>query len=289
MSKGYLSELTPWMLPPLTTSRKQHHIQDSGFQRQLLPKLSREFESTRQYTPEEPASYIDWKVYAKTDQLLSRQKIRHSPNSRWLLLDSSSTMKWPEDSCSKRELAGRIFLDLMSRSSETHDQWRFGVWKDHRVYQIKPLTTVECHGFFTHWQERNFSPKVFEETIFRKLDPDALSTHEVILISDGLDLHRDSRWQDLALKRFDCLLCMSHKELSFKWLDQNSYYVDGIQSTIIQKKGDSIKREDELSQAIEIWQNKIQQQCQNLGGRLLVVHDHLSLDAYFVGLKDVLA
>ena len=65
--------------------------------------------------------------------------------------------------------------------------------------------------------------------------------------------------------------------------------MDGLQGTTIQKKGETLQRETELTLAIESWQKAVQQKCQNLGGRAFVVHDELSLDAYFVGLQDVLA
>ena len=84
-----------------------------------LRQPSRNPESSRLYVPGDPINMIDWKAYARTDQLILRE-VRDEASARVAVcVDLSETMRWPVDNvpgadrvASKAEVAIRVPLTL---------------------------------------------------------------------------------------------------------------------------------------------------------------------------------
>ncbi|MBP9708631.1 MAG: DUF58 domain-containing protein [Oligoflexales bacterium] len=96
-------------------------------------KPNRQPEGGRVYVPGDPIRFIDWKAYAKSDQLILREKKEEISGKIAIYIDTSASMNWPKDEeiftknpdricTSKLELAYRIAFNLAHHHLKAGDQ-----------------------------------------------------------------------------------------------------------------------------------------------------------------------
>lgn len=73
----------------------------TGFHRSPFHGFSVEFSEHRAYYTGESTRYMDWKVFAKTDKLFTKQFEEDTNLRCWLLLDTSSSMYYPIEQLGK--------------------------------------------------------------------------------------------------------------------------------------------------------------------------------------------
>jgi uncharacterized protein (DUF58 family) len=76
-----------------------------GLHRSPFHGYSAEFSQYRHYRPGDDLKYVDWKAFARTDRLYSRQFRETTSLSALFLIDVSRSMAFPEDGQSKFALA----------------------------------------------------------------------------------------------------------------------------------------------------------------------------------------
>ncbi|MCX6119329.1 MAG: DUF58 domain-containing protein [Proteobacteria bacterium] len=109
-----LSSLEPDWNEDIIDMRFKTSMRTQGSLRMTLMKPSRNPESSRPYVSGDPIHLIDWKAYARTDQVTLRQHRDEASQHVEILIDLRGSMKWPDFDgdrpISKSDLAIRIGL-----------------------------------------------------------------------------------------------------------------------------------------------------------------------------------
>src|ERR687896_1101351 len=79
-----------------------------GLHRSPFHGYSAEFSQYRHYRPGDDLKYVDWKAFARTDRLYTRQFRETTNLSAVFVLDVSRSMAFPEEGQSKFELARAV-------------------------------------------------------------------------------------------------------------------------------------------------------------------------------------
>lgn len=90
-----LRELHPLIRPDLERSISFHSQRSGGSFKQILRRPTRLFETLRKYIPGDPVKFIDWKIFARTDQVLLRERQEESTINTAIVVDINDSMRWP--------------------------------------------------------------------------------------------------------------------------------------------------------------------------------------------------
>ena len=74
----------------------QHQMRSNGSYKRRLKRPSRALAADRPYMAGDPVGLIDWKAFAKNEQLIIRQEEDRTPGTIKIIIDSSSSMAWPD-------------------------------------------------------------------------------------------------------------------------------------------------------------------------------------------------
>ena len=83
-----------------------------GLHRSPFHGYSAEFSQYRHYRPGDDLKYVDWKAFARTDRLYSRQFREQTSMSVMIALDSSGSMDYPAEGISKFRYASILAAAL---------------------------------------------------------------------------------------------------------------------------------------------------------------------------------
>ena len=88
------------------------------------------FSDYRNYTPGDDTRLIDWKVYARTDELFIKQFEEERNLTVHVLLDESASMAYGDDETNKFEYGAKIGLGYAFLSAAENNDFRFSVFRD---------------------------------------------------------------------------------------------------------------------------------------------------------------
>ena len=103
-----------------------------------------DFDSLREYTPEDDVRHIDWNVTARLDEPYVRQYTEDRDVTAWLVLDQSASMRFGADGHSKDSVLTDLAVCLARLF--THGGNRVGViLYDNQVQRVIPARTGRTH------------------------------------------------------------------------------------------------------------------------------------------------
>lgn len=237
-----------------------------------LSRPSRLPESSRIYAPGDPIALIDWKAYARTDQLLVRE-IRDEATARVrIYLDLSDTMQWPrqhlpgEVRASKAEVAQRCALAL------AHMHLRIGdlielliapVPKAEGFGLVRLRSASEAQGLFDRVLVGDFHSAALLELV--EPEEENLRPCDIAYwLSDGLWDMDWSKRLGLA-KRFVMVQVLSSLEVDIAWAEaQVSYFDESGERREYQ--GQQLKAGDHYQKGINAWRQALAAKVNALGG-----------------------
>lgn len=172
-------------------------LRDSGLRLVRRTGAGREFESLRDYVPDDEYRRIDWKATARRGKLISRQYQAERSQSIVLMLDVGRTMMAEVDGMAKLDYAINAALALAAVSLHADDRVGLLVFSDdihawmapdrgqaqlarilHALEKVQATRTepdyaTACAYLATHWRRRSLA------VVFTDLwDPD--SSHQMI-------------------------------------------------------------------------------------------------------------
>ena len=153
-------------LQPSTTHEAGTHLRlnfrrDFGSFQQQRAQPQRLPEATRAYQQGDPLAAIDWRAYARTDQLLINQQ-RHTANAEVLIAVSCvPAMHWPPaaihvDATTKLETALRIALNLAFIHSKILDRVTLCLAAD-QLYMRKISSAAEVLDIYENFYAVKFN------------------------------------------------------------------------------------------------------------------------------------
>jgi len=113
-----------------------------GLRRSQRHGFSTEFSDYKPYTPGDDLRFLDWRIYARTDRLLTRKYEAETSFESLLLLDASKSMSWRwKDSVSKLEYGINLLAAMAYIHIENQDQVGLLVHDANQMHHLPPKST----------------------------------------------------------------------------------------------------------------------------------------------------
>jgi uncharacterized protein (DUF58 family) len=164
----------------------------TGLHQSPFHGFSVEFAEHRLYNNGESVKNIDWKLLARTDKLFVKQFEEETNLRCYLLLDTSSSMNFPEKGINKLQFSVYAIASLMNLFKKQRDAFGLCLFSD-KVDWMSPVKSTGTHLFYLYAQlEKAYNhPKTHTATdITQVLHQVAGQIHQrsmIILFSDMLE------------------------------------------------------------------------------------------------------
>lgn len=262
-----------------------------------LPHVSRSPELSRAYQVGDPVRLIDWKAYARNDQLIVREERDEAMASVVVVVDGRDTMNWPtadidkearEHHVTKFSFAVRIALHLVHRHVRLGDRVRLVLLSDsfseHAVSAMELRSPSHVLSLFEELEKNNFDVACLQSF----LSPHNLfysRTHLLFWISDCCtsEMPKEFLWRSQSTVLFHTL---SFLECDTSWLRNRTCYFDesaGPKEFL----GERLKRKNHYEEKIREWCLKIRNGMENNQGSYFLFTDRSTIRSYIATLDGV--
>jgi hypothetical protein len=276
-----------------TQAREQHYrsyhnsMRMHGSHYMALRRPSRVPESGREYTPGDPVNLIDWKAYARTDQLIVRE-VRDEASSRIVIgIDLSETMQWPLADLtrtqvpSKAEIATRVGLNLAHlhlRMGDLVELWLFDDGSQEKPkYRAKPRSPSDIVSIFERVRSQGFSVADMK-TDFNEHIYQSKKSNIAIFIGDGLGAADYCHFLAPGVRSVMFHL-LSSMEIDLNWIeDDTSYFDEGLNKREYQ--GSVLKHGQGYQTQLRKWMGKVEGKLRKQGSTWMQITDRTGIAAY---------
>lgn len=201
----------------------------------LLKRASRAPSTSRAYLPGDPVQLVDWKAYARNDQLSVREERDEAAVLIDIFLDLSQTLDWPsqddgfEAAITKRQQALRVVFHLCYHHVNSGDLVRlvccdFNDEKSPKS-QLRLRSIKQVLDSFSWLKSESFSSNSLTKLVDESFS-EGRKTGMSYFISDFLA----TSWQSFIKNEISLhkrmIQVLSSFELSLNWLDASVCYFD---------------------------------------------------------------
>src|ERR1700749_756303 len=121
----------------------------TGLHQSPFHGFSVEFAEHRLYNNGESVKNIDWKLFARTDKLFVKQFEEETNLRCYLLLDTSSSMNFPDKGMNKLQFSIYAVASLMYLFKKQRDAFALGLFSD-KVDWMSPVKSTSTHLFYLY-------------------------------------------------------------------------------------------------------------------------------------------
>lgn len=284
-----LATLIPQHSSAVRWGRKASSPRLHGSHDFVLKRPSRSPEYSRMYAPGDPVRMIDWRAYARTDQLIVRETRDESSVSVHIVIDLDKSMWWPDQSVkdllpkmevTKAQIALRCAYNLAHAYSSAGDY--VSIWlqtDDSEVPQLlfQPRSPSDIIADFQRIVEENFEMASIRKSfrLFRgKLPPG----HLHYWFGDGLNEKHIQSY--LQLGRHGIFYhVLSRYELNADWVEEGiSYFDSGALDREYQ--GSELKQSEFLLQSRERWLSDWRDRIHSQGDDYFLLSSETSISSF---------
>lgn len=261
-----------------------------GTQRLNLMRPTRLPANSRRYTYGDPVHLIDWRAYARNEQLIVREQNDEASCRVTILIESLPSMNWPNQAtpspepCSKRELGWRIGMHLAYQFFRWGDQVKVFRVDEKTASQLPLRSQVDTAITYEKMQKSDFiiEPKDFHPG--RSMDVLREELGDLVFwISDGF--RGIPSWFDRRNPSLVCWLqTLSSLELKTDWMDVDSCYFDTTRS-VKEFMGSSLMIGENLQRAVHGWQEGIAGEWLKRFAHYLLLSDETPIRTYLQALE----
>jgi uncharacterized protein (DUF58 family) len=200
----------------------------TGLHKSPFHGFSVEFAEHRLYNPGESTRYIDWKVFGKTDKLFVKRYEEETNLRCHLLIDTSSSMYYPEKDYGKITFSAMGAASLAYMLQRQRDAVSLCIFADEIEVQTPVKSTPgHVHKLFTYLDQLLQSPKPNRRTsapeVIHQLAEKINKRSLVILFSDMFDsAGADPARQDALFSALQHLRHNLHEVLIFHVTDRQT-------------------------------------------------------------------
>jgi len=247
----------------------------TGLHQSPFHGFSVEFAEHRLYNSGESVKNIDWKLLARTDKLFVKQFEEETNLRCYLLLDTSSSMNFPEKGTNKLQFSVYAIASLMYLFKKQRDAFGLALFSD-KVDWISPVKSTGTHLFYLYAElEKAYNnPKTNTTTnITQVLHQVAGQIHQrsmVIIFSDMLENSVNpeklqelfAAIQHLKYSKHEVIIfnvCDRQKEVEFNFDNRPHHFID-IESGEQVKVHPNKIRESYLS-ALQKYRHELELKC----------------------------
>lgn len=262
-----------------------------------LRRMSRMPESARDYRPGDPINLIDWKAYARSDQLIVRE-IRDEASARVAIaLDAGETMRWPPEGLelprdrgapppAKAEVALRVAMNvahLHLRMGDIVELWLVGDDKKAKLSSLlRPRSPVDLVAAFERIAAAGFTHEALSSE-FRPAEPDDRRRDLAVWVGDGLGPGDHQTFLNSG-KRQLFLHVLSSLELDVNWVEgDTSYFDEGRERREYQ--GQVLTHRSNYVNSLARWREKLRTTLQARGGEYLLLSDRTGIAEFQAGIQ----
>ena len=248
-----------------------------------LKRPSRMPASSRRYIYGDPVQMIDWRAYARTDQLIIREQRDEAWNRVLICVDYSDSMHWPEPTerlPTKLEIALRIGFHLAFAHHKKGDLVDFQLWRSGESmpgHSLLMRSSSDTSNLFQLLEDRSFA---IEQIMVDK--PRSLATVDHYdlgyFIGDGLD-HSVFEALQKETRSLHMVHVLSQRESDISWMRDEVCYFDesGRKKEFL---GSVLKHDDTYLSTIRQWKDELRRLCLEKNGSYMFVTDLTSLNEY---------
>ncbi len=293
-----LAALHPGQPRDLHYRGHKNSLRAAGSHYMTLRRPSRTPESGREYVAGDPVNLIDWKAFARTDQLIIRE-VRDEATARILIiLDLSATMWWPDAAmpragtvATKAEIALRVGLNL------AHTHLRLGDLVEIRAVfaadatrpdaLLQPRRPSDVVALFERLALNGFNATDCRAAFDSGVRGSERPFDTSFWLGDGLGSAAIA--PELALGRRSLLLhVLSSLEIDTSWVENStSYFDEGI--TRKEYQGQVLLQRGNYAQHLAAWRQKLAQSRHDLGGGYALLTDATPIAALEGALAELVA
>jgi uncharacterized protein (DUF58 family) len=214
----------------------------TGLHQSPFHGFSVEFAEHRLYNNGESVKNIDWKLMARTEKLFVKQFEEETNLRCYLLLDTSSSMNFPEKGMDKLQFSIYAIASLMYLFKKQRDAFALGLFSE-QVDWMSPVKSTSSHLFYLYAELEKLynNPKANTSTnITNVLHHIAEQIHQrslVIIFSDMLENNLDNEKMNALFAAIQHLKYNKHeviifnvndkqKELDFNFDNRPHHFID---------------------------------------------------------------
>jgi uncharacterized protein (DUF58 family) len=247
----------------------------TGLHQSPFHGFSVEFAEHRLYNNGESVKNIDWKLLARTDKMFVKQFEEETNLRSFLLLDTSSSMNYPDKGMSKLQFSVYAIASLMYLFKRQRDAFGLGVFSDKVDWLSKARSTsTHLYYLFAELEKAYEHPKTNSQTdiagVLHHIAEDIHQRSMIILFSDMLENGMDEQKSDALFAALQHLkhnkheivifnVTDKHKELDFNFDNRPHHFVDLETGEELRVHPNEI-RAGYLS-SLHTWRNKLQLKC----------------------------
>ncbi len=279
--------------PDLTATRSSR-----GSVRFPIKQPQKAAEGGRAYVHGDPLNMIDWRAYARTDQLIIREQQKEAAAKVRIYLDLRASMDWPDASLSgvlqrqdlpmkKQIIAYKVALNLAFRHLREQDLVELVIIHEDDgeflYYRVKPRSKNDIHHLYE---------EIFPQATFTGLESMAGSDLEQgsfdlgYCISDML-VEPEQNLVLLQNCRLKLLLqVLSSLELDSAWMQADKIYFELADTQEYQ--GNTLLLADAYKTKLAKWLEDIERLCQRSDINRVLLADSMDLGLYFKMMREFL-
>jgi uncharacterized protein (DUF58 family) len=222
----------------------------TGLHQSPFHGFSVEFAEHRLYNNGESIKNIDWKLLARTDKLFVKQFEEETNLRCYLLLDTSSSMNFPDKGMNKLQFSIYAIASLMYLFKKQRDAFGLGLFSD-KTDWLSAAKSTNTHLFYLYAElEKAYNqPKVKTQTnITKVLHHIASEVHQrsmIIIFSDMLENNLDDEKLQALFASIQHLKYNKHEVIIFNVNDKQKevdFHFDNRPHHFIDiESGDEIK------------------------------------------------
>ena len=178
----------------------------TGMHKSPYHGFSVEFAEHKLYNPGESTRFVDWKVYARTDKLFTKQFEEETNLRAKILIDNSSSMHFPIENHGKFVFSSFLAACLCNIFLKQRDAFGVSFFSDKIEFESPLKSTTSNYQFILQELEKRIKEKNSEShtSIIPTLHQIAETTHKRSLVVIFTDLFSSSE----SLK--DIILALQH-------------------------------------------------------------------------------
>ena len=214
----------------------------TGLHQSPFHGFSSEFTEHRLYNNGESIKNIDWKLLARTEKLFVKQFEEETNLRCYLLLDTSSSMNFPDKGMNKLQYSIYAIASLMYLFKKQRDAFALGLFSD-KIDWISGVKSTSSHLFhlYAELEKAYMSPKENTTTnITEVLHHIAQEVHQrsmIVIFSDMLENNMSTEKlnamfaaiQHLKYNKHEVVFFNvndKHKELDFAFDNRPHHFID---------------------------------------------------------------
>jgi len=264
----------------------------TGLHQSPFHGFSVEFAEHRSYNNGESVKNVDWKLMARTDKMFVKQFEEETNLRSYLLLDTSSSMNYPDKGMSKLQFSVYAIASLMYLFKRQRDAFGLGLFSD-KVDWLSRARSTSTHLYylFAELEKMYEHPKANSQTdiagVLHHIAEDIHQRSMIILFSDMLENGMDDEKSDALFAALQHLKHNKHeivifnvtdknKELDFNFDNRPYHFVDLESGEELRVHPNEIKAG--YLNSLNTWRNKLQLKCAQYHIDLIDANIHNGFD-----------